>query len=123
MALNKVCSGAVMDYLNESGATITSGEPVLIGATLGVALVDIADDATGSVAIEEVYEIRKATGAIGQGDLVYWDADGNPAGSTTENGWSGTGCLTTTSSGNTLAGRAYAAAASDDTTVQIKLNA
>lgn len=115
--LNYICPGAVMDHLNESGATILSGDPVLMGATLGVAATDIADDATGSVAIEGVFEIRKATGAIGQGALVYWDADGNPV-----VGSSQTGALTTTSSGNTLVGRAYAAAGSSDATVQLKLN-
>lgn len=120
--LNYICPGAVMDHLNESGSAILSGDPVLMGATLGVAATDIADDATGSVVIEEVFEIRKATGAIGQGVKLYWDADGNPAGAVTGNGMSGTGCLTTTANGNTEAGRAYAAAESTDATVQIKLN-
>ncbi|MHC1701791.1 MAG: DUF2190 family protein [Humidesulfovibrio sp.] len=116
--LNSICEGDSLNYLNESGATITSGSPVLIGATFGVACGDIADDAEGVLVIEGVYEIRKATGAIGQGALIYWDADGNPLG-----GVSQSGCLTTTDSGNTLAGRAYAAAAETDTTVLIKLNA
>lgn len=116
MALNKIAEGKILDYLNESGSTILSGDPVLVGATLGVALCDIADDAIGSVAICEVFEIRKATGAVSQGALLYWDADGNPV-----VGASGIGCLTTTDTANVYAGRAYAAAESADATVQIKL--
>ncbi|MBU1040060.1 MAG: DUF2190 family protein [Proteobacteria bacterium] len=116
--LNSICEGDSLTYLNETGAEIASGSPVLVGATLGVACGIIADDTEGVLAIEGVYELPKATGAIGQGALVYWDADGNPVVGATQ-----TGALTTTDSGNTLAGRAYAAAASGDATVQIKLNA
>lgn len=123
MALNKVCKGDKLLYANASGVDIASGSPVLVGKIFGVACVDIADGETENLDIEGVYEIRKATGAITQGADLYWDADGNPVGAVTGNGLSGTGCLTTTSSGNTYAGRAYAAAASGDATVQIKLNA
>lgn len=114
--LNSICEGDSLNYLNETGATILSGSPVLVGATLGVAFGDIADDAEGVLAIKGVYELPKATGAIGQGALVYWDADGNPVA-----GASQTGALTTTANGNTLAGRAYAAAGSSDATVLLKL--
>lgn len=118
MAKNRICDGKVLNYPNASGVDIASGSPVLVGKLMGVALTDIVDTLTGSVAIEGVYEIRKITGAITQGADLYWDADGNPVGLA-----SGLGCLTTTSSGNTYAGRAYAGAGSSDATVQIKLNA
>jgi predicted RecA/RadA family phage recombinase len=118
MALNKYSEGKVLDYTNASGVDIASGDTVLIGTLLGVALVNIPDGETGSVAIEGVFEIRKATGAITQGANLYWDADGNPV-----EGASQTGALTTTSSGNTLGGRAFAAAAEADATVLTKLNA
>jgi predicted RecA/RadA family phage recombinase len=50
----------------------------------------------------------KATGAINQGALVYWDATA--------------GNVTTTSSGNKRAGKAAAAAASADASVQVLIN-
>lgn len=118
MAKNRICDGKILTYTNSTGADILSGSPVLIGALLGVALLDIPDELSGSVAIENVYEIRKATGAITQGAKLYWDADGNPVG-----GPSQTGALTTTADGNTYAGVAFAAAGSTVATVQIKLNA
>lgn len=118
MALNRICDGKVLNYINVTGADILSGAPVLMGATLGVAQTDINDTLSGSVEIEGVYEIRKATGAISQGVKLYWDADGNPV-----VGASQTGALTTTADGNTYAGIAYAAAGSTDPTVKIKLNA
>ncbi len=118
MAKNHVCQGKVLDYANASGVDIASGSPVLVGKLMGVAVEDILDGFSGSVAVEEVFEIRKVTGAITQGADLYWDADGNPVG-----GPSGIGALTTTSSGNTYAGRAYAAATETAATVQIKLNA
>jgi Uncharacterized conserved protein len=123
MALNRICEGKVLTYTNTSGVDILSGAPVLIGATLGVAITDIPNTLSGSVVIEDVYEIRKASGAIAQGAKLYWDADGNPQGSATGNGLSGTGCITTTENGNVYAGRAYHAAGATDATVQIKLNA
>lgn len=118
MALNHIKPGQTLTYTNSSGVDIESGEPVLVGAVLGVATVDIADGTSGEVAIEEVWSVRKATGAVTQGANLYWDADGNPLGLAT-----GIGCLTTTSTDNTLVGIAAAAAAETDTEVEIKLNA
>ncbi len=43
-----------------------------------MAVADIAISASGAVAIKEVFDIRKANGAITQGVKLYWDADGNP---------------------------------------------
>lgn len=118
MALNRICEGKVLNYTNATGVDIKSGDPVLIGATLGVALTDIPDTLSGAVAIQEVFEVRKATGAIAQGAKLYWDADGNHVG-----GLSLIGALTTTDAGNVYAGRAYAAAGASDGYVKIKLNA
>jgi len=118
MALNHIQSGKVIDYTNSGSADIVSGRVVVIGTLVGVALVDIAVGKTGSVAIEEVYSLPKVTGAIAQGAKVYWAAAGDPVG-----GVAGSGALTTTASGNTLAGIAAIAAASGDATVALKLNA
>lgn len=74
------------------------------------ALGDIANSAAGELAIAEVWQLPKvAPLVIDQGDLVYWDAaDGN---------------LNKTATDNTLAGFAFAGAASAATTVAVKINA
>lgn len=110
MAKNYVQEGDVIDYANASGSTITSGTPVLIGARLGVALADIANGATGSVQVEGVFTVTKlGTDTVAAGALLYWDNTNKR--------------LTTTASGNTLAGFAVAAAGSGVITVNIKINA
>lgn len=118
MAKNYICEGDRLDYTNATGVDIKSGDPVLIGSTLGVAYTDIPGELTRTVMIEGVYEIRKASGAMAQGAKLYWDADGNHVG-----GLSLIGALTTTDAGNVYAGRAYAAAGASDGYVKIKLNA
>lgn len=118
MAKNRICDGNVLTYTNTTGADILSGSPVVIGALLGVALVDINDDLSGSVAIEGVYELPKGSVTITQGVKLYWDADSIPVGGST-----GTGALTTTATDNAYAGVAMAAAVEAAATVQIKLNA
>lgn len=78
MATNYVQDGCTIDYTN-AGTAITSGDVVAIGAAgdavLGIALVDIANGATGSVGIDGVYNVPKADGAvIGAGEFVLWDS-------------------------------------------------
>jgi len=110
MAKNYVQEGDVIDYVNASGSTITSGTAVLIGARLGVALADIANGATGSVQVEGVFTVPKlGTDVVAAGALLYWDNTNKR--------------LTTTASSNTLSGFAVAAAGSGVTTVNIKINA
>ena len=68
MAKNHVQPGKVLDYVNTTGAAIASGSVVVVGALLGVALVDIPVGATGSVAVDGVFSVPKVAGAaIGQG--------------------------------------------------------
>ena len=110
MAKNYVQEGDVIDYVNASGSTITSGTAVLIGARLGVALADIANGATGSVQVEGVFTVPKlGTDVVAAGALLYWDNTNKR--------------LTTTASGNTLSGFAVGAAGSGVTAVNIKINA
>jgi predicted RecA/RadA family phage recombinase len=100
--------GEVLDYT--AGANIASGDVVLVGVRVGVALADIANGATGPVQVSGVFELTKlSTDAPVQGALLYWDNTNKR--------------LTTTASGNTLAGYAFKGAASGLATVQIKLNA
>ena len=72
MAGNFVQPGDVIQYT--AGADITSGSVVKIGALLGVALTDIANGATGSVAIRGVFTVPKVSAAvILQGERLVWD--------------------------------------------------
>lgn len=116
MAVNHFQRGKVLTYVNATGVAIAAGAAVVVGARVGVALTDIANGASGELAMEEVFELPKATGAISQGATVYFDADGNPVGGT-----SGAGAMTTTSESNTEAGYAFAAAGNTDATVYVKL--
>lgn len=107
MAKNYKQSGKVLDHI--AAAPIVSGQPVLIGALLGVALADIATGATGSVQVAGVFEVIKlGTDVVAQGANLYWDA--------------GASRLTTTVGANTLAGVAAKAVGSGPTTVEILLN-
>lgn len=110
MAQNHIQTGDVMPWINATGLDVAAGSVVEIGATVGVALGDIADGAAGSVAIEEVFELPKeAPLVIAQGVVVYWDSTA--------------GVITLTATDNPVAGKAFAAAASAAVTVQVKLGA
>jgi predicted RecA/RadA family phage recombinase len=75
MATNYVSDGDVIQWTNGTGSAVTAGSIVKAGNILGVALVDIADGATGSVAIEGVFDnIPKVSGAVFvQGEKLIWD--------------------------------------------------
>lgn len=108
MTTKFVQPGDVIDYT--AGANILSGQVVLIGARIGVALQDIANGKVGSMAMTGVFTINKlSTDVVAAGALLYWDNSNSR--------------LTVTSSGNTLAGYAVAAAGSGVATVNIKINA
>lgn len=107
MAKNYIQPGEVLDHV--AASNLTSGSAVLVGKRLGVALGDIATGATGSVAMKGVYQLPKlGTDVVAQGDELYWDNTNKR--------------LTTTSTSNTRAGYAAAAAGSGVTTVNVQLN-
>ena len=108
MTTKFVQPGEVIDYT--AGANIASGQVVLMGARIGVALKAIANGETGPVQVTGVFNIAKlSTDNMAQGALLYWDNTNSR--------------LTTTASGNTLAGFAAAAAGASTTSVNIKINA
>lgn len=73
MADNFISPGKVLQYTN-AGSAITAGSVVKMGNILGVALVDIATSATGSVQIDGVFDVPKVTGAvIAIGESLTWD--------------------------------------------------
>lgn len=107
MAQNYVESGDVLDYTAGSGETINSGDLVIKGDIIGVALGKATEGQTVAIRCEGVFTLPKATGAITLGAKVYWvTADSN---------------VSTTASGNTLIGVAWGAQASGDTTVKVRL--
>ncbi len=108
MTTKYVMSGDVIDYV--AGSNITSGQVLLIGTRIGVALSNIASGATGAVRVLGIFTIAKlSTDVVAAGALLYWDNTNSR--------------LTTTASGNTLAGFATAAAGNGVTTVEISINA
>jgi predicted RecA/RadA family phage recombinase len=86
---------------------VVSGLGYLIGALFCVAEASAAAGETFTGQIDDVVTLPKATGALAQGALVYWD-------NTAKN-------VTATSAGNTKIGYAAAAQISADTTVQVLL--
>jgi len=72
MATNYDSEGKVVQYT--AGADITAGSVVVMGNIIGVALVDIANGATGSVAIEGVFTVPKVSAAvIAVGESLTYD--------------------------------------------------
>lgn len=72
MAGNYVYSGDVVDFT--PGADIASGDVVIIGQQIGIALAPIANGATGSVALGGVFTVPKVSAAvIAQGESVIYD--------------------------------------------------
>jgi predicted RecA/RadA family phage recombinase len=96
----------LLDYT--PSAAVAAGDVVVLGDLVTVAPVAIAANKLGAVAVEGVFELPKASGAISQGVIVYWDA-------TNSN-------ITTTAGSNKRAGKAAYAQASGDTTVKVLLN-
>lgn len=96
-----------MPWTNGTGSTVTSGSVVSANGIIGVLLADTANGAVGQLAVEEVWSVPKAAPlAISQGDKLYWSVA------------NGTMSKTNT---DVYAGRAFADAASADTTVQANL--
>lgn len=101
-----VQEGEVLDYTPSSA--VAAGAVVVLGTVgIGIAQTAIAANVKGSLVVDGVIEHAKAAGAVTLWAKVYYDATNN--------------VLTTTSTSNTLAGYAVAAAASGDATATIKL--
>lgn len=62
MAQNYIFSGERLDFLNETGDAILSGAALMVGSLPAVAMVDIADDGTGAVALTGVWELPLKVG-------------------------------------------------------------
>jgi len=107
---NFIQPGDAMAYTNPGPGAIASGDPVLVVTRLGVASVNIAADAQGTLRLGGVFSLPKTTdNDMVQGDNLYWDAG---AGELTLADGAGT---------NVLAGMCFAAAGVGAATVQCRL--
>ena len=89
------------------GTAVAGGEVVVVSEYLiGVATSPIAANALGSLQIEGIVEVDKASGALSAGDVVYFDEADDEV---------------NTDSGNPFFGKVVEAAESGDATVKVKL--
>ena len=73
MAKNYIQKGCKLSWLNSTGAAIVSGIAIIFGFIgMAIALDAIAISGTGVVSMEGVWAMAKATGAISQGDRLWW---------------------------------------------------
>lgn len=93
--------GDIIDYKNEGEDAIEYRDVVTIGSLIGIATEKIEAGATGSVAVDGVWQLP-CPESIEAGKAVYWDGDAAAA------------------SGETFAGVAMAAA--DGAYVPVKIN-
>lgn len=117
MAKNYIQEGKTIVWTNGTGSTVTSGSVVVVGNIIGIALVDIANAASGVLAVEGVWEVPKVDGssgqAIGLGEKVLYDVSAGKfaLGSATPATGDVSGCCV-----------AAEAALTTATTVKVKLN-
>lgn len=108
MATNFIQNGKTILWTNATGSDVASGEVVKINSLVGVAMVDIPDGLSGTVATGGVFQVPAVnTLTIDQGAAVYFDATA--------------GKMTSTAENNTFAGLAWATKVEAGTTVQVKL--
>lgn len=87
---------------------VVSGSGYLIGSLFVVSQLTVAAGAPFTALIDGVVDLPKATGAVTEGQKIYWNDT--------------TKVVTTTASGNTLIGAATLAALSADATARVRLN-
>lgn len=100
--------GEKMKWENTTNAAVASGDVVPLANSCGIAEVDIADDASGTVALTGVYELGKdADESFDQGDDLYYDASDDT--------------VTKTAAGNTPIGKAHEDAGTSATSALVRL--
>ena len=105
--LNKINDGKLLPYANTGTTTIEAGTPVIVQDIVGVAVDDIPAGETGTLLIDGVVSGTAATGAWLQGEDIYLTS---------------AGVFTTATTGNTLAGVAWADKTTAATTGYVLLN-
>jgi predicted RecA/RadA family phage recombinase len=108
MATNFIKQGDEFDYPNTTETGIASGQVVVIGDIVGVALTDILPGNTGTVLCAGVALVPKNTGEVWtQGQKIYYDP---------VNFW-----FTSVAGSLNFAGWAYVPALSADVLAEVKL--
>ena len=97
-------------------SAVYGGDVVEVGDMPLIAPVDIPANEEGALDTDGIYDVPNEDGLSGsEGDAIYWDNNGNP-----EVGTAGTGCATTTASGNKLMGFATADWVATATYIRVK---
>lgn len=99
--------GETLDYTNGSGLTLAAGSVVSLATRIGIAGMDIAVGATGTLHMVGVFEVAKDDTDITLGAAVYYDVSEDK--------------FTATATDNIPAGYAIAAAGTSDTVCLVKL--
>ena len=108
MSTNYVQLGRRVQATNGTGSAVSSGDAVLFGDTLRIAVHDIANGSAGEWEIEGVFTIAATTADTwSDGDFVYWNDT--------------TSKLTSTMGSNTRPGIAIGAKTNGQTTAVLKL--
>lgn len=98
----------VLTLTNNTGSAISSGDAVVFGNRVGVAVTDIAAAASGAVSFRGVYQFNKVVGeTYAQGDNVYWNATLSK--------------ITEVTDAGVYVGKVVAAAAAAGTTANVRL--
>lgn len=106
MAKNYVEDGHTMDWTNDTGGDVVSGDAVVLGSVTGVAHGDIADGEEGVLHMTGVFSLPKdAADAWDAGQKLYLGADGN----------------ITATEGDVLAGTAWAESLPGDEQAVVRL--
>jgi predicted RecA/RadA family phage recombinase len=113
---NKINDGKTIVYTAPAGQPVKGGDLVVVGTVAGVAVADIAENATGVLEAEGVFELDKLAAALAPGVLAYPDA---ATGKITGEASSESGEDTQV---HPAVGRVWAAAVAGEPTVRVKLN-
>jgi len=108
--MNQSFNDGVIQWTNGTGSAVSSGAVIDLGHRAGVALVDIANGAAGSVAVSGTYYLAKDTSTVGQTEEVYWDVSASKV-------------TTTQGAGDPRLGIAVRAAATGDSYMHVQVNA
>lgn len=78
---NQSMNAGVIPWTN-AGSAVSSGDVIDLGHRAGIALVDIANGATGSVAVAGVWYLAKDSSTFAQEAECYWSVSGSQLTST-----------------------------------------
>jgi len=100
MAKNYYQDGNTMDWHNGTAKTVLSGQPVIVGAIIGIAQHDVPVDTDGELMMAGVFVLPKVAGETWQRGVRLWlTKDGKLTSSekdgTDDNALAGTAWITT----------------------------